>query len=72
MQALPNKDAETKKFPKAYLCDLIFTLVGDQFKAWVKREIDTRNQKVMVGGNLNIMMDPQIAAAFANTTAVST
>jgi len=26
----------------------------------------------MVEGNLNIAMDPQIAAAFANSTAVST
>jgi len=69
--ALPDKLVEAKKFPKPYLCNLIYTLVGDDFKQWVKTQINTRNERVAVEANLNIEMDPAIAAAFNNSTAVS-
>ena len=58
MKSLPDKDSETRKFPKDYLCDVIYILVGSDFKGWVRSEIDARNHKVTVEGNLNIAMDP--------------
>ena len=69
--ALPDKDSEIRKFPKPYLCDLIYTIVGDNFKQWVRANIENRNQKIAVAGNLNIAMDPAVAAAFLASSAVS-
>jgi len=43
---IPDKDDEIKKFPKSYLCDLIYTVVGSPFKDWVKEQITDRNEKV--------------------------
>ena len=36
MNKLPDKEDEIKKFPKSYLCDLIYTIVGKDFKDWVR------------------------------------
>ena len=58
MAAFPDKMVETKKFPKEYLCNVIYTIVGLDFKQWIKSEINARNEKVTVEGNLNIAMDP--------------
>ena len=33
---LPDKDSETKKFPKKYVCDIIYTTLGEDFKGWIK------------------------------------
>jgi len=35
MALLPDKDDEIRKFPKSYLCDLIYTVVDTPFKEWV-------------------------------------
>ena len=67
----PDKDIETIKFGKPYICDVIYTIVGGQFKQWVSNEIDKRNEEVATKGNLNIAVDPEIAKAFQNSTAVS-
>ena len=40
-------------------------------RPWVKNHIDARNKKVTVTYNLMIDMDPEVAAAFAASTAVS-
>ena len=63
---------EIWKCPKFWLADIGFTVVGEPFGRWVKAQIETRNQAVASKGNLNIAMDPDVAAAFAASTAVST
>ena len=50
---------------------MVYSLVQEDFAAWVKGHIDARNQKVTVTHNLLIDMDPEVAAAFAASTAVS-
>ena len=69
---LPDKDDETFKFPKSYVCNLIYTCVGDDFKSWVKQQIIDRNEKVAKDQNLNIDVDRDIAEAFHRSNAVST
>ena len=39
VRALPDNSSEVKKFPKPYLCDVIYTIVGGDFKVWVQGEI---------------------------------
>ena len=50
---------------------MIYSLVQEDFSAWVRRHIETRNQKVTTAHNLLIDMDPDVAAAFNSSTAVS-
>ena len=35
MSKFPIRDDETKKFTKSYICNIIYTIVGDKFKEWV-------------------------------------
>ena len=47
------------------------TVLEDKFTKWVKAQIDARHEKVMVQKDLSIKMDPEMAAIFHASTAVS-
>ena len=51
--------------------NIIYSVVGEPFEQWVKQRIEERNAAVVKEKNMLIDMDPEIAAAFANSTAVS-
>ena len=57
--------------PKQWLVNMVYSLVQEDFAKWVKGHINARNQKVTITHNLLIDMDPEVAAAFAASTAVS-
>ena len=63
-KALPKEPREVEKLPRAYLANVIYTIVGDPFKQWVDGEIAKRNAKIVEDQNLAINMDPEIYAAF--------
>jgi len=42
-----------------------------EFSGWVRTKIDERNQAVVKEKKLAVNMDPEIMAAFLNSTAVS-
>ena len=50
---------------------MIATVMGTVFTDWVKERIDQRNEEVKDKGDMNIELDPDIAEAFKNSTAVS-
>ena len=50
---------------------MIYTVVKEPFAAWVKEQIEARNTKMSVDKNMIIEMDPEIAEAYAASTAVS-
>ena len=62
---------EVEKLPKQYLVNLVFAVIGDNFKAWVHERIQQRNAKVTVEKDLMINFDQEVATAFLNSTAVS-
>jgi hypothetical protein len=62
---------EVDKLPRAYLANVIYTVVGDLFKQWVDGEISKRNDKIVEEQNLAINMDPEIYAAFKASNHVS-
>ena len=68
---LPDK-IEVRKCPKQWIVNVIYTIVKDDFGQWVKEQIEERNIKVAIEKDLMIDMDPEIAEAFAASTAVST
>ena len=67
---LPD-EREIKKLPKQWVINLVYSLVGDDFKQWVRSRIDSRNEKLVITNNLMIQLDPDIAAAFKHSTAIS-
>jgi hypothetical protein len=70
-QCLPMEPREVEKLPRAYLANVIYTVVGDLFKQWVDGEISKRNAKIVEDQNLAINMDPEIYAAFKASNHVS-
>ena len=66
MKYLPDKE-EIHLLPRQYLANVIYTVVGERFAAWVKERIEERNKKMATTNNMLIAMDPEIAAAFAQS-----
>ena len=64
-------EKEMKKLPKQWIVNVLYTALGDAFGDWVKGRIESRNEKVVKEKNLLIDMDPAVAAAFTNSSAVS-
>lgn len=50
---------------------MIYTIIKKPFSDWVSNLIETRNHKIAVDKNLLIDMDPDVAEAYAASTAVS-
>ena len=50
--------------PRAYVANVIFTVVGEPFKNWVSRQIESRNNKIKAEQDIMIEMDPEFAAIF--------
>ena len=48
---------EVEKLPKQYLVNLVYAVIGDDFKAWVHERIQQRNAKVTVEKDLMINFD---------------
>ena len=49
----------------------MYSVIKEPFGLWVKEQIETRNRRVAVEKNMLIEMDPEIAEAYAASTAVS-
>ena len=62
---------EIPRLPKEYIANVAFTVLGKPFGDWVKGQIELRNYKITTDKQLNIDLDPELAAAFNASTAVS-
>ena len=62
-RALPP-GKEIQKLSRAYLANVIYTIMGQNFQDWVTGQVNYRNQKVALEGNNMISMDPNIARIF--------
>ena len=71
LRALPESKKELMKMPRSYIANVIYTLIGDAFQEWSDKRIVTRNEKVVKDRDMEIKMDPEIAAIFKASTAVS-
>ena len=50
---------------------MIYTLVSDPFRKWVDRLVDTRHENDADKRELHIDLDPEIAAIYNKSKAVS-
>jgi hypothetical protein len=62
---------EVEKLPRAYIANVIYTIIGANFKEWVDGVIAARNEKIVNSQNLAIDMDPEIYKAFQQSQHVS-
>ena len=71
MKALPDLRREREKLPRDYIANVLYTLIGDKFKDWVKHRIESRNQHLAVKNEQLIPLDPEIGAIFKQSTDIS-
>ena len=62
---------ETRKMPRAYVCNVIYTLVGAPFKDWVLKSCKDRNDRLEKNHDTSIVLDSRIAAAYEASNFVS-
>ena len=67
---LPN-GPDLDRMNRQWCINIVYSVCGSPFKSWVQGTIDERNAKVEDKRNLMIDFDPEIAAAFRNSTQVS-
>ena len=65
------EERDLPKIPRAWLANVIYTIVGDQFNQWVQERIRERNDRVASNHDLMIELDPAIARAFEASTMIS-
>ena len=70
VNALPP-EREIWKLPRAYVCNVIFTILGEPFQAWVNERCQKRNEKLAIEKDLNIQLDANVAKAFHASTTIS-
>jgi hypothetical protein len=71
LRALPIEEKEVLKLPRAYIGNVIYTLVGQPFANWVEERVTARNEKLADERDMMIEMDPAIAEIFRKSTSVS-
>ena len=62
LAVLPEK-RDWHMLSRQWVCNCIFTLVGQPFFDFVEDKTEARNQKLALEKNLSIQMDPHIFAA---------
>ena len=62
---------EIRKMPRAYICNVIHTLVGEPFKKWVQKCCENRNEHFTQKHGLEIKLQARIAEAAMASTAIN-
>ena len=71
MRALPSERKEILKLPRAYIANVIRTIIGQEFEDWVREKVNARNRRVQDEREVSIMMDPEIERIFRASTSTS-
>ena len=67
---LPD-DRDLAKLPRQWIINVIYSLVGDDFRLWVSNLIQNRNDHLAESNDLMIELDPEIATAFRGSFNIS-
>ena len=62
---------EIHKISREWICNIIATVLKNIFTDWVRSQIENRNEDMTLKKEMNIELDPDIAAAFNASTSVS-
>ena len=69
-QYLPE-DRDLGRLPRFWIANVVYTIVGDEFRTWVNSKIRERNDRVAEKHNLLVEMDNEIARAFQASSQIS-
>ena len=69
-KALPE-ERELRKMPRQYICNVIYTLVGEPFAKWVSKGCTERNENFTKDHGMEIKLSTRVAEAAAASTYVS-
>lgn len=69
-QYMPDQQ-EVRKVSKDWICNVCATVLGGKFSGWVRARIEERNEAVKKARNLDVDVDPEVAAVFHASTKVS-
>ena len=64
-------DKDMDRIPRAWVANVIYTIVGQPFRDFVNEQIERRNQTMISKRDLNITMDQAIFNAFQQSTSIS-
>ena len=67
---LPD-ERDMAKLPRQWIINVIYSLLGDDFREWVSQQVKDRNDQLAEKRDLMIDLDPDIAAAFGNSAYIS-
>ena len=68
----PDEPREVEKLHRDYVSTVIYSIVGEPFKTWVTGMIRIRDAELEKKKDMNVHLDPQIAAILKKSTSVST
>ena len=71
MLALPSVRKEILRLPRAFIGNVMYTIIGEPFAQWVHARINARNQRIQQENDMTIEMNPDIAAIFRASTSAS-
>ena len=55
---------ELTKMSRKYICDVIYSVVGDEFKEWINARVEHRHRKMAEKKDLMLSLDPEIARCY--------
>ena len=64
-------EPDLPKTPKQWIINVAYTIIGQPFADWVMQVVTERNMKLQQEQNLMINIDPEVKAAWAQSTLVS-
>ena len=67
---LPDKQ-ELHKISREFICNVCATVLKNIFTDWINEQIEERNEEMKEKKDMNIELDPDIAAAFNASTSMS-
>ena len=68
---MPEKQSEIENLHRGYIANIIYTMVGENFKLWVEKKMKERTKRLAEDRDLNIKMDPEIYKIFKTSTSIS-
>jgi hypothetical protein len=59
IKALSIEEKEIDKFPRVYIANVMYTIIGDTFRQWVMRKCEERHAKIISTQDMAINMAPR-------------
>ena len=69
--ALPEDPNEIEHFHRNFIANVIYTLVGENFRLWVDKKMRERTKRMAEDRDMNIKMDPEIYKIFKASSSIS-